>query len=66
MRTYYNIHPDDAEDAFPNEMQLVGIWFGKPEGLSVCPECSHGVETHKVRFVKPVGTPENRFEVDRV
>lgn len=56
------IHPDDAEQAFHKEMQLVGVWFGKDQGINECGKCGHGIEFHKIRFANPVGSDENRFE----
>ena len=56
------IHPDEAELVFPMEMQLVQVWFGYEEGHNSCADCTHGIETHMVRFTKPTGQPENKIE----
>ena len=56
------IHPDEAEMAFPREMQLVRVWFGYDDGHNNCADCNHGIESHKARFMKPMGAPENKIE----
>ena len=61
-RVHEYIHPDDAEVVYRVEMQLVGVWFGKDQGLNQCSKCDHGIEVHSVAFRNPVGSSENQFE----
>lgn len=61
-RVHEPIHPDDAEIAYPVEMELVAVWFGKDQGLNQCAKCDHGIEVHSVSFRNPLGSAENQFE----